>query len=453
MARVFPSTWPMDVGGPRGSHEAPQPPIDDGLLVPSPDRYYSREFMEVEWRNLWPRTWLLAGVACDIPESGDYFTYSIGHESLVVVRQPDSTIKAFHNSCPHRGNKVALNDRGSVAKFTCSFHGWSFCLDGELDRITDEATFRPELVAHRPGLSEVRCAVHCGLIFVNLDGKAPPLVDYLGLPAGYLENYHIEKMHVVQHVRSEWAANWKTGQDAFIETYHLPFVHPQTQTVMEYHSQQDLFPNGASRMIVPLAVRSHHLVDQETVDAGLQHMLHDAGLDPASFTGTAAEVRTAIQKHKRARARRLGLDHYEKLTDGQLTDSWPTTIFPNTQLGLHPEGVFIHRFLPHRKDPEQFTYDTLILYRHVDDPSYTVPAWMGLAAGTDVTGRVRPQTRHVPLGQAPNLGEVLDQDSELLPVVQEGMRSSGFRGPLWSDQEARIRHLHRELDRYVNREK
>jgi hypothetical protein len=111
------------------------------------------------------------------------------------------------------------------------------------------------------------------------------------------------------------------------------------------------------------------------------------------------------------------------------------------------------RFVPHATDPQIFYYETMILYRYVDDPNYTVPAWMGLPAGIDVTGTTRPAIINVPKGEPPGLGEVLDQDSELLPVVQKGLRSRGFRGPLWSDQEQRVRHFHRELDRYINGEK
>jgi phenylpropionate dioxygenase-like ring-hydroxylating dioxygenase large terminal subunit len=285
-----------------------------------------------------------------------------------------------------------------------------------------------------------------------MDGNAPPLGDAIGLPPGYIENYQIEKMHVVHHLRTEWRANWKTGVDAFYETYHLPYVHPQTQGVMEDYSQNDLYPNGASRMIVPLCTKSHRVSDQ-SVDAGLRFMMKDAGMNPDEFNGSAGEVRQAIQRSKRIRARNLGLDHYEKFTDGQLTDSWATGIFPNVQIGMHPEGVFIMRFLPHATDPETFFYDSMILFRYVDDPNYTVPAWMGLPPGTDVTGATRPEVVHVPFGQPPGLGEVLDQDSDLLPVVQKGLRSRGFRGPLWSDQEQRVRHFHRELDRYINGEK
>lgn len=453
MAVNFKVEWPMNLRAPKDSLEAKQPEVDNGLDVPNPSQYYSREFMEKEWATLWPRVWLLAGVVSDIPEEGDYFTYEHGSEEFVIVRQADGAIKAFYNVCPHRGNKVCLNERGSVAKFTCCFHGWQFGVDGKLQRITDEETFNPKLVAHRPGLTEVRCDTVGGIIFINMDGKAQPLREYLGLPPQYVEMYEIDKMHVVHHVRSEWRANWKTGVDAFYETYHLPHVHPQTQTVMEDFSQQDLYPNGASRMIVPIGVKSHRVGDQESVDPYLAFMLKEAGVDPASFAGSAREVRSAMQQSKRARAKRVGLSHYEKFTDNQLTDSWATGVFPNVQIGMHPEGVFIMRFVPHATDPETFFYETMILYRHVPDPSYAVPAWMGLPAGIDTTGETRPDIIRVPAGQKPDLGEVLDQDSELLPVQQKGIRSRGFRGPLWSEQEQRVRHFHRELDRYVKGEK
>ena len=78
---------------------------------------------------------------------------------------------------------------------------------------------------------------------------------------------------------------------------------------------------------------------------------------------------------------------------------------------------------------------------------------MGLPEGTDTTGEDRPDTEHVGIGQPANLGLVLDQDSDLLPVVQKGQRSRGFKGPLWSEQEARLRHFHTELDRYLAGEK
>jgi len=241
--------------------------------------------------------------------------------------------------------------------------------------------------------------------------------------------------------------------DAFYETYHLHAVHPQTQDLMDDMGVQvDLFPNGCSRMLVPIGVKTQRQDDQDTMNPALEYMMAEASMDPSTFKGSAREVRAAIQRAKRARSDRLGLG-YERFTDGQLTDSWATGIFPNVQIGLHPEGAFLMRFMPHPTDPERFYYDTMTLVIPVDDPDYAVPGWMGLPEGTDTSGEIRPDTVYTKVGEPPNLGEVLDQDSELLPVVQQGIRSRAFKGPLWGEQEQRLRHFHKELDRYIAGEK
>lgn len=445
--------WVIDPDAAEDSLEAKAPYIDNGTDILNPSRYYCRDFMELEWERMWTRTWLIAGVETDIPESGDYLTYLIRHEEFIVVRQEDGSVKAFYNVCPHRGNRIIHNERGSMSQFTCSFHSWKFNLDGGLNKITDAETFRTEVICHRPNLKEVRCETFAGIVFINMDDDAPPLKDRLGLPEGYLEQYGIDKMFVVRHVISEWGANWKTGVDAFYETYHLHAVHPETQSVMaDMGVQVDLYPHGASRMIVPIGQKSQRVKDQQTIDEGLAYMMRAEGMDPDTFPGDAPDVRPALGKHKRERARQFGIN-YDHFTDAQLTDSWATGIFPNVQIGMHPEGCFLMRFMPHPTDPERFYYDNITLFKPAADPNYKAPDWMGIPDGTDLTGGVRPDTEHVPLGVPPNLGLVLDQDSTLIPVVQKGIRSRAFRGALWSEQEQRLRHFHRELDRYINNEK
>ena len=294
------------------------------------------------------------------------------------------------------------------------------------------------------------CEAHAGLIFVSMADTPPRLKEAIGLPEGYLENYQIDQMRVVRHVRSEWGSNWKVGVEAFYESYHLHAVHPETRGVMgDLNVQYDCYPNGASRMIVPLGQPSPRQADQTTVNEGLQFMLQETGIDPADFTGTAADVRVAIQQAKRERSDRLGLG-YERFTDGQLSDSWATGIFPNVQIGCHPEAIFLMRFIPHDTDPERFWYDTMTLMFPVDDPNYCPPAWMGLPEGTDVTGSVRPETESFLIDEDPGLGLVLSQDAAFLPSVQEGMRSKAFKGQLWGEQEQRLRHFHVELERRLN---
>jgi phenylpropionate dioxygenase-like ring-hydroxylating dioxygenase large terminal subunit len=431
---------------PETSLEAKQPDIDNGNECYSKDGYFSREYMAQEWEKMWTRSWLIAGVGSDIREIGDFFVFDIGQESIIVTRTEEG-IKAFYNVCSHRGSKLVWEERGNRKVFVCPFHSWSFHNNGELRRVTDEETFQPEVIAHRPGLTPVACAEHAGIIFVSMSDQPPPLAEAIGLPEGYLDGYNIDDMKVVRHVRSEWGSNWKVGVEAFYESYHLHAVHPETRGVMgDLNVQYDLYPNGASRMIVPLGQPSPRIHDQTTVTEGLKMMLADAGIDPEGFEGTAADVREAIQVGKRQRADRLGLD-YSHFVDGQLSDSWATGIFPNVQIGCHPEALFLMRFLPHETDPERFYYDTMTLLIPADDPNYCPPSWMGLPDDTDVSGKVRPATEHYTIEEDANLGMVLSQDSSLLPVVQKGMRSRGFKGQLWGEQEQRLRHFHVELER------
>tara|TARA_R110002110_G_scaffold205066_1_gene416619 strand:- start:8963 stop:10321 length:1359 start_codon:yes stop_codon:yes gene_type:complete len=443
------NTIPLAVINPdaeASSLEAKQPHIDNGVEIYSKEGYFSREYMAREWEKLWTRTWLIAGVEADLLKTGDYFLFDIGNESIIVTRT-DEGIKAFYNVCSHRGAKLVWEERGNKKVFVCPFHSWSFRNNGELRRITDEETFQPEVIAHRPGLTPVACTTHAGIVFINMDENAAPLLETLGLPEGYLEAYKLDEMRVVRHVRSEWGSNWKVGVEAFYESYHLHAVHPETRGVMgDLNVQYDLYPHGASRMIVPLGQPSPRMHDQETVNEGLQHMLRDAGIDPADFNGNAADVRKAIQQGKRARSERLGLN-YERFEDGQLSDSWATGIFPNVQIGCHPEAVFLMRFLPHESDPERFYYDTMTMIFPADDPNYTPPAWMGLPEGLDVSGAVRPATEHYSIEENAQLGLVLSQDADFLPVVQQGMRSRGFKGQIWGEQEQRLRHFHVELER------
>lgn len=445
----FPTHEPqIDPDASPDSLEAKQPYIDNGTNIHDKSRYFDRDFMELEWERLWTRTWLIAGAESDVPRVGDWFLFRIRHESIIITRT-DSGLKAFYNVCSHRGSRLLLQDRGHSKRFVCPFHSWRYANTGELLAITDKDTFRPEVSCQAGGLVEVHCQARSGLVFIHMGNDPAPLQESLGLPEGYLEAYNIDRMSVVRHVRTEWLANWKVGVEAFYESYHIHQVHPETRDVMaDQNVQYDLYPNGASRMIVPIGQPTPRRKDQETVNEALQGMLAEVGIDPESFDGTARDVRPALQRAKRERAERLGLD-YSKLTDNQLTDSWATGIFPNVQIGCHPEGVFLMRFLPHPTDPERFYYDTMTLYLPTGDDSISAPAWMGIPEGTDLSGATRPETEDLGLQGASALGQVLQQDSELLPIVQEGMRSRAFRGQLWSEQEQRLRHFHAELGRYL----
>jgi len=439
--------WQVHTGTPHPFND-PAPTIDNGTARPTSARYHDRAFADAEWERVFARNWLIACPVSDVREPGDFARFDIGRESFIIVRGEGGEVHAHYNVCPHRGSRIVLGDSGSVSKFTCPFHSWKFDLDGRNVEVTDAETFQPEVLCHDINLTSVRCEVAAGLVFISMDPDVVSLKRWLAPILAHLEVYDIDQMNVVQHRRSDWGSNWKGGVDAFAEIYHLHAVHPQTQCLMDDRTQIDLYPGGFSRQFVPFAQPSPRFPDQVGVNPGIEIMLRDAGINPATYQGTAADTRADVQAAKRARAASAGLG-WDKFSDSQLSDSTVYSIFPNAQIGCHPEAVFLHRFIPHADDPNQFTYDTCILFKHVDLPGYGAPAWMGLGTDTDLTGETRPEIVRTALGEPPGLGEVLDQDSELLPIVQAGARSRGFRGPLWSEQEARLRHFHAELDRQM----
>ena len=105
------------------------------------DRYTSVDFMEKEMDKMWAKVWNIGGWCNEIPEPGDYITHEIGRESILMVRQEDKSNKAFHNVCPHRGNRLVHSDNGSAADFTCTYHGWKFNQSGTLIYAQDEEDF------------------------------------------------------------------------------------------------------------------------------------------------------------------------------------------------------------------------------------------------------------------------------------------------------------------------
>ena len=436
--------------------DAKAPYIDNGTGTFNSDRYFSKEYAEREWERVWTKVWLIAGPVSDLREAGDFFTFDVGRESILVVKGQDDKIRAFYNVCPHRGMRLVHSDFGSVSQgFSCIYHAWSFGLNGDLAHIPDRETFRKEVVCHNPGLTEIACETRIGLIFITMNENPSDLDEFLGDFGARMGHYEIDKMVTIRQTRTEIEANWKTGLDGFIEPYHFVAIHPQALTFIDdYHIQQDLFPGGISRMIIKQMFPSYRLADRDQFNDHFKMAMQDVHLDPDVFDGSPEEVRIAAQTSKRAKAEELGRD-YSAFTDTQVTDSITYSVFPNAGVGCHPEAIIMARFLPHATDPQRMYWDHITLYRPVKnaDNSYAVPGFMDVKPGTDLSGETRPDIARFAPGDKLEMGLLFEQDAELLPLQQLGVRSRGFKGPLFGEQELRVRHYHTELDRYMNGEK
>lgn len=193
----------------------------------------SPEFYEAEKQAIFKRCWLNVGRVEQVPRVGSYFTKELAaaDTSIIVVRGKDKKVRAFHNMCRHRGNKLVWTDfpdeeeTGACRQFSCKYHGWRYDLDGALTFITQEEDF-PALDKSELGLAEVNCDVWEGFIFVNLArNPRETLQEFLGEMADGLEGYPFHEMTQVFRYRAEVNSNWKLFMDTFAEFYHAPTLH------------------------------------------------------------------------------------------------------------------------------------------------------------------------------------------------------------------------------------
>jgi phenylpropionate dioxygenase-like ring-hydroxylating dioxygenase large terminal subunit len=207
----------------------------------------SPAFYELEREAIFGRTWLNVGRLEQLPKAGSYFTKELDSAgtSVVIVRGMDGEVRAFHNICRHRGNKLVWSDfpgeetSGTCRQFTCKYHGWRYSLEGELNFVQQEQEFFNLDKADYP-LASVHCDVWEGFIFVNLDpSNTTPLREYMGELGKGLEGYPFQEMTQVHKYRAEIGANWKLFIDAFTEFYHAPVLHAKQAVSSESAKVQE----------------------------------------------------------------------------------------------------------------------------------------------------------------------------------------------------------------------
>lgn len=414
---------------PTPADKSPEPDLGSGTIPK--ERYTSPDFARLEWERMWTRVWLLAGPEVDVARPGDWFTFEIGPESILVARDRAGKLHAHYNVCLHRGNRLCEPGRGSSPTFGCRYHAWEWNLDGTLRCATDAESFTQGLPPDLR-LGRVRCDTWGGFVWVTLDPRAEPLREYLGVVPEHLAPYRFEDHVLVDDVTLEIDCNWKTCVDAFNEAYHVQGTHPE---LLEYSDdvnvQIDLYGKH-SRFIYPVGRPSPRLGRPARIPRWLGDIvLRGSGIDPETFEGGVDDVRPAVWAAMRKLAQDTGMD-LSALRDEQLLDDYHYTIFPNVTLNIHGRGFWLFRHRPHPSDPQKMLFDFQDYMRW--------PASMG--------PRARPPSRRDVQGGT-SLGIVLDQDLYNLPRVQAGMRSRAFAGLLLGAQERRIRHFHRVLESYV----
>jgi len=414
------------------------------------ERYTSLEFHQLEIEKVWRRVWQVACREEDLRDVGDHVVYEIGDHSIVVVRSAADAVTAFHNSCLHRGTLLRAAG-GKVDEFRCPFHGWSWSLDGALKRVpaawdfphVDRAAFR---------LPECKVGIWAGWVFVNLDAAAPPLDEYLeALPSHFEPNvfnqFTFDQRWKSAHVAKVVDANWKVCMEAFIETYHVSWSHPQFAfSSADQSSQYDVWSEQRhySRMINLTGFPSPEYRGEVEPQDMVNHMLRSwyEGTDekPPQLAegGTARHLAAAVIRARLGERMRVDLSH---VSDSELIDSIEYFVFPNFMPWAGIMLPLAYRFRPFGNDPHRSIMEVMLLSPLPDTGERPDPVpthWLA----TDEC-----------FGDAPELGYLgptLDQDVANCVRVQRGLRAAVKPGvTLGNYQEVRTRHYHQTIDEYI----
>lgn len=359
-------------------------------------RYTDEAFHRSEIDGIFKRTWLMAGHASELKEPGDHRLLDIPIAPIVAVRGEDGVIRAFLNSCRHRGATVVRQREGRSQRLNCQYHGWSYDLQGRLCGIPDEGSF-PGLNRSDYGLVRVRCEQWGGFFFINLDPEAPPLLDWLAPVVKRYSGPTQAPLRVIEKLSFEVNCNWKIAVEAFRESYHAATIHRKTAVpvILAYEPILELYENGHGSLLSPYRPE---FLRQQSVNRG--------GFTMQSSLPTL----TGIEDRK----------YLENVVMAQM--------FPNYYLAYQTAG-----------------FPVLIKWPLSVNRSRLDLIWYGMDWGEGP----RPAEWDTTIA---NFNVLLMEDLSNLESIQASVEADAGSGFPLSSKETLLYHLHASIDRHIGKE-
>nr|WP_157019424.1 aromatic ring-hydroxylating dioxygenase subunit alpha [Mesorhizobium xinjiangense] len=185
--------------------------------------YVSHEIYERDLDHIFYREWLYAMPACQLAKAGSYVTMRVGAYEVIIVRGGDGEIRAFHNTCRHRGSIICKAHEGQVAKLVCPYHQWTYELDGRLLWANDMGA---DFDASKHGLKSVELRNLEGLLYICLSATPPDFEPFARLARPYLEVHELKDAKVAHSSTIVEKGNWKLVWENNRECYHCSSNHP-----------------------------------------------------------------------------------------------------------------------------------------------------------------------------------------------------------------------------------
>jgi Rieske 2Fe-2S family protein len=210
--------------------------------------YTDPSIYDIDLETFFYNQWIFVGHESQIKNTGDYFLFEIGNESIIIIRDKNSNINCFYNVCRHRGSHICIEKEGKTKKLVCPYHAWAYDLEGNLisARMMDEKFIKKDW-----NLNKCSSKVYEGLIFINLSENPDDFNKFINPVKDFIELHGLSKSKIAFKKTYPTRGNWKLTLDNFHECYHCLPAHPE---YCQVHSKEYIQAYGAGNNTGPESI-------------------------------------------------------------------------------------------------------------------------------------------------------------------------------------------------------
>lgn len=416
------------------------------------EAYISEQYAREEKDLLWKKVWQVACREEEIPKVGNYYTYEIHDQSVIITRTGEYEISAYRNACLHRG-RTLTDGCGSTQRFHCKYHGWQWSLKGDLLNVHDQDSFGESFDKDELGLMTVNVARWSGFVFINLDPEAEPLETFLDRVPYYLDQFNIGGMRYKWRKQIRVDCNWKVAIEAFNEGYHAATTHPMLSRfgnariwsrAVGLHSNIGQAQAGGGG--IGTSVNSKEGLDpREAVLGAVKQQKEVCNANTTdTFIQAAEQLFDVLPSTASPQDVSMKLMELAYMIDAERGVAWPDidperfvegginwNIFPNTVILPNVTFCLGFRARPDGTNPDSCIFEVFNLERF---PEGQEP---------------KPAVEYPTDFSADSWGLLLAQDFENMPYVQKGLKADGLSlrpNPFW---ESSVVNFRRSLAHYM----